>query len=281
MFTSKDRGKAIAVYSLAPVLGPSVGAVISGVMVQRTSWHWLFYTVSLADVAVQLLGIFSLKETYAPTLLSRKKARLIQETGNIMLYTEYDSKNKSFHEILSNALVRPFRLLGTQVIIQILAVYQAYLYGVSFLLLADFPNVWRNIYHESIEVGSFNYFSFTVGFAVASQIAARINDKIYIKLASNINGEDKPEFRVPLAIMSSFFVPLGLFLYGWSAQEHWHWVVPNIGVAIFSGAGLIVTQCLTAYTVDSYPRYTASALASVSTMKNLAGFTFPLFAPYM
>ena len=46
--------------------------------------------------------------------------------------------------------------------------------------------------------------------------------------------------------------------------------------------GIIVAyQCIQTYLVDSYTRFAASALAAAAFMRSLAGFGFPLFAPYM
>jgi hypothetical protein len=60
-------------------------------------------------------------ETYAPTLLQRKAARLRKETGNMELRTEYDTPGRKLSSILGVALLRPFRLLATQPIIQVIS----------------------------------------------------------------------------------------------------------------------------------------------------------------
>lgn len=73
-------------------------------------------------------------------------------------------------------------------------------------------------------------------------------------------------------------VPVGLFLYGWSAQHHTHWIVPNIGAAIFAIGLIISFQCAQTYVVDAYTRYAASASGAAAFVRTLAGFAFPLFA---
>ena len=35
------------------------------------------------------------------------------------------------------------------------------------------------------------------------------------------------------------------------------------------------------YTVDTYTRFAASAMAAVSVLRSIAAFAFPLFAPYL
>lgn len=40
--------------------------------------------------------------------------------------------------------------------------------------------------------------------------------------------------RMPLMMVTSLFVPVGLILYGWTADKHVFWLVPDIGVGIFA-----------------------------------------------
>jgi hypothetical protein len=162
-------------------------------------------------------------ETYAPTLLQRRAKRLRKETGNEKLHTEFDNPDRSLYNILSRAMIRPFRLLTTQPIIQVIAVYMAYLYGLMYLLLSTFPGLWRQQYHESVGISGLNYISMGLGFFLGTQITAPINDRIYRKLKKRNNNVGRPEFRVPLMFIGSVLIPIGLFWYGWSAEYRIHW----------------------------------------------------------
>ena len=64
-------------------------------------------------------------------------------------------------------------------------------------------------------------------------------------------------------------------------QYHTHWIGPNIGAAVFAAGVIIGFQCIQTYLVDSYTRFAASAIAAATVLRSLAGFGFPLFAPYM
>jgi hypothetical protein len=78
---------------------------------------------------------------------------------------------------------------------------------------------------------------------------------------------------------TAIIAPGGLLLYGISAHFKTHWIVPNIGAAMFA-AGLILSfQCAQTYVVDSYERYAASATGAAAFIRTMAGFSFPLFAP--
>lgn len=280
-FRAEERGKAIGIYSLAPLLGPAIGPIAGGFISENTSWRWIFRATSIADALIQIVGFFFLRETYAPKILLNKAKRLRKETGNDELRTEYEHPEKTLWNILKTSLSRPFILLGTQIIVQVLAVYMAFLYGMMYLVLSTFPSLWEIRYGESIGIGGLNYISLGVGFFLGSQITARMNDKIYKNLKKKNNGEGKPEFRVPMMPIGAALVPAGLFVYGWTAQYKTHWIGPNIGACMFAAGTIIGFQCIQTYIVDSYTRYAASAVGAATVLRSLAGFGFPLFAPYL
>ncbi|KAL1614680.1 hypothetical protein SLS54_009553 [Diplodia seriata] len=137
---TEERGKAIAVYSLAPFIGPAVGPIVGGLVTEHTTWRWVFWSVSIADVMVQILATIWLRETYAPAILAKKAKQLRKTTGNQNLRTEWQNPDHSFAKILRKNLVRPFIMLGTQPAIQVMALYRAYLYGVMYLVYAPPPH---------------------------------------------------------------------------------------------------------------------------------------------
>lgn len=192
-FTAEQRGKAISIYSLAPLLGPAVGPIAGGFITENTTWRWVFWATTIADALIQISGLFFLQETYAPVLLHRKKVAMIKETNNQALFTEYDHPERTLGATLRISLVRPFKLLGTQVIVQVLAVYMAFLYGLMYLVLSTFPGLWENVYGESISIGGLNYISLGLGFFIGTQVCAPAQDRIYRILKARNNGVGKPE----------------------------------------------------------------------------------------
>lgn len=229
------------------------------------------------------MGLFFLRESYGPKILRDRAIRLRKESGDESYQTEAERQKKSLPEILRVALIRPFRLLLTQPIVQVLALFMAYIYGIMYLVLSTFPSLWTSptYYNESIGIGGLNYISLGLGFWLGSQICAPLNDRIYRRLKARNNGVGKPEFRVPLLFVGAFFIPTGLFIYGWTAQYHCHWIAPNIGAVLFGTGTIVAFQCIQTYMVDTYTRFAASALAAGAFLRSLAGFGFPLFAPYM
>ena len=78
----EERGKAVGIYSLAPLLGPALGPLVGAWIAEKTIWRWVFWSTSITAVLFQISGLFFLQETFPPTLLKRKADRLREETGN-------------------------------------------------------------------------------------------------------------------------------------------------------------------------------------------------------
>jgi MFS family permease len=90
-----------------------------------------------------------------------------------------------------------------------------------------------------------------------------------------------PENRLIPIIPAMFAFPVGLLLYGWSLEEHLHWIVPAIST-IFCGFSLSTsTTPIMNYLVDIFGDRSASAVGAVLPLRYLAGAFMPIAAPYM
>ena len=203
-----------------------------------------------------------MRETYPPRILSLKAQKARVRTGDPRFHTKWENNDQTILHSIKKALIRPTILLGTQPIVQAIAIYMAYLYGLLYLVLTTLPTLWTQVYHESLGIAGLNYISLGIGYLIGTQATARLNDHIYQSLRHRSapqtevpkadEGEKapltplppgNPEFRLPLLVPGSILVPAGIFWYGWSAQAHLHWIMPNIGIAIFGIGMKIATQC--------------------------------------
>ena len=277
----EQRGRAVGIYSLAPILGPVIGPIAGGFIAEKTTWRWVFWSTSIVAGVIQAAGFIWLKETHAPTLLKQKRARLVRETGNTNLHVGPLGPTKSLLSNIGGALVRPSRMLATQPIVQVIALYMAYLFGLIYLIIAIFPQVWSDIYGESLGIGGLNYLALGLGAVTGAQINIQFVDRVYRHLKEKNGGIGRPEFRIPFMMLGSLLTPIGLFWYGWSVQGDVHWIMPDIGIAIFTAGAVLCLQSMQGYLIDSYSRFAASGIAAAVILRSLAGFGFPLFAPYL
>lgn len=171
----------------------------------------VFWASSIADALIQCVGIFFLKETYGPQLLHRKAKKLRKQTGDRSYRSEHELVDDTLANKLATSMVRPFRLLATQPIVQALAVFQAYVYGLTFLVYATFPTLWTARYGQSLGTSGLHYLSLSVGYTFGTQLIAPLNDRVYSMLKKKNHGVGKPEFRSPIMIPGSVALVAGLF----------------------------------------------------------------------
>ena len=70
-------------------------------------------------------------------------------------------------------------------------------------------------------------------------VCGALSDPVVKYLVKKNGGEPRPEYRLPALAVGGIIVPIGLFMYGWTAEHHNHWIVPIIGTG-FLGVGMVV-----------------------------------------
>lgn len=253
-------------------------------MAYRTTWRWMFWSTSIFQAVMIIVSFTAFQETYAPTILSRRAAELRKETGDSRYYTTYERAmaEKPIVSILGQALTRPLRLLAFHPVIQITAVISAVSYGILYIVLATFADLWTKQYHQSVEISGLHYMACALGEIAASQLGATVMDRYYRRMqARHPDGELAPEYRIPLSFPGTLVACIGFIVYGWTAQYRVHWIVVDIGIFVALFGEQLAGIPMQAYTMDAYPNHTSSALAATQFLRSLTAFLFPLFAPSM
>lgn len=170
------------------------------------------------DVVIQIIGLCLLRETYPPRLLQNRARRLRKETGDEKYVTQYELTEEPMAKKLKDCWIRPIKMLGTQPLVQGLAIFMAYVYGLTFIVYATFSTLWTNRYGQTMSQSGLHYIAPSIGFFIGTQLVAPLSDKIYKRLEERYNGEAKPEYRVVVAMPGTLLIIVGLLWYGWSAQ---------------------------------------------------------------
>ncbi|KAF3046290.1 hypothetical protein E8E11_005222 [Didymella keratinophila] len=237
----EQRGKSLGVYLLIPLLGAAVGPIIGGFMAGRTTWRWMFWSTSIFHTVMIAVSITAFKETYAPVILARRARKLRKTTGDARFHTE--------HERLS---------------------------------ADNFAQLWTDYYHIPVEMSGLHYLAVALGELVGAQVGAPMIDRFYRWKQSQHPGRDlAPEYRLPIIFPGALLAPVGLFIYGWTAEYRVHWVAVDIGVFIAMFGSQISGMAWQAYIMDAYADHTSSARAATQFSASLTAFLFPLFVPAM
>lgn len=202
---SKDeRGSALALYSLAPFIGPAVGPIAGGYITLYTTWRWIFWATSIADTFIQILAFLFLNETYHPAILGKVCKQKQEETGNMKLHTKWQTPDKTFGQILRRAMVRPFLMLATQPALQAMAIYRAYGYGIMYLMFSTFPMVFQKQYNQDIGTASLHYISLGLGFVLGLQISGPFQDRTYRYLKTHAIDPNTPFLPLLKTLRANF-----------------------------------------------------------------------------
>ena len=217
-----------------------------------------------------------LRETYAATVLERKAAKLRKETGN----PNYRSKLASDltpKKLFTHSIVRPLKMLICYPIVTAMCTYVAVLYGILYLLFATYSFVYSEVYGFSTSANGLVFIAGAIGTLAGLFYVGYLSDKT-LKGRAAVGKTIAPEDRLPFIIIipGSLTFPAGLFIYGWSAEKHAHWIIPQIGTAVTGFGSILIFIGIQTYLVDAFVEYAASVIGANAVLRGTAGALIPL-----
>ncbi|KAI0119299.1 MFS general substrate transporter [Daldinia grandis] len=273
----ENRGKAMAMFVVGPLLGPSIGPIIGGFVAQDIGWRWTFWIILIASGALGLVSLTFLRETNATVLLQRKTERLRRETGNMELTSKLDPK-LSPRELLTRSIVRPVKMAIFSPVTLLLSLYGGVLFGFVFLLFTTFPAIFKDQYGFGPSTAGLAYLGLGIGMLCGLFLFTIMSDRLLGQKGGNMLA--KPEQRLILMKWFAPIIPIGCFIYGWTAYYKTHWIFPEIGTFIIGVGGLFVILPSQAYLVDAFgPQAAASAMAANVVIRAPFGAFLTFIAP--
>lgn len=282
MWAPKARGTAVVFYAICVVGGPTLGPVIGSALLVNPNlgWRWTEYIQAIWVFTIAAAGIFTFPEMYGPVLLKRKAQRLRKETGNQALYHPHEKLKLDVKSIITKQFSRPLLMLFTEPMVTAIALYASFVYGLLFMTLEVFPIVFEDHRHWSPVVSTLPFLGLFVGVLSAAGVNLA-NQPRYRRICDAAGGRPVPEARLAPMAVGGFIFCIGLFWFGWTAQNSVFWFVPVLAT-VFIGAGfnIIFQQCIN-FLVDTYAIYAASAVSANTILRSFMGAGFPLAAQPM
>lgn len=115
----------------------------------------------------------------------------------------------------------------------------AFIYGLLYLFLTAYAEVFQGIYGMNAGVGGLPYFGMVLGELIAFTVIVFMNPGYVKKLKAN-NNIPVPEWRIPPAILGSILFSIGLFWFGWAGYKRdIPWIAPTLS-GLFTGFGIFM-----------------------------------------
>jgi hypothetical protein len=169
-----------------------------------------------------------------------------------------------------------------------MTLYQAFVYGILYIVFSSYPIIFREQRHWKLGLSSLPFLGMMVGVFMGSAMivtrtvfAQQASLKKMAEDPSGVAQTPAPELRLPLMMVGSVLLPIGLFIFGWTSAPH----IPVVGMIIgslFIGAGLLcIFVTAMTYILDVYSHIANSALGANTIVRSFFAAGFPLFASYM
>ncbi|KAJ1333936.1 MFS transporter DHA1 family multidrug resistance protein [Microdochium nivale] len=277
LFSPAYRGFAMAGYAMAVVGGPTVGPIVSAVVVAQPhlGWRWTEYITGILQSSVLLLAVTYVDETYPSKLLVAKAIRLRHETGNWALHAKFEEWDVGISELAHKFLVRPLQLLGTPICL-LVALYASFCYGILYMQLGAVPIIFHDVRGWAPVASTLPFLAICLGSFLGAAVNA-YNQVLYNKTYHASGDRAVPEKRLPPMMLGSVLFAAGQFLTGWTgANRSIHWTAP-VGGLLLTGLGFnTIFQAALNYLVDTFQMYAASAVAANTFLRSCFAAAFPL-----
>ncbi|KAI0999736.1 putative efflux pump [Podosphaera aphanis] len=262
---------------------PVVGAWL--VQSETISWRWTDWIAVILSGATFIVTFFFMPETYSPTLLSWKAAKLRKLTG-FNKYMAPIEMQSSLAERLKANLLRAFMMCTREYIVIFLGLWLVIVYVVVFGLLAGMHFLFAETYGFSLgQVGTV-FTAIAVGIALNTALALVYSYDHYqrsakLKKEKGSFEQLEPEYRMLPAFPLALGLPASLFWLGWSNKPSispWSGIMA-VSLFGFSWAGIYV--CVYHYIFDTYSIYAGSALASITFVRYFFAGSIQIISPDM
>ncbi|KIM38587.1 hypothetical protein M413DRAFT_447793 [Hebeloma cylindrosporum] len=278
------RGPAMTLFTASVFLGPVLGPIIAGFIIQSSvTWRWVFWVMLIFAGVCSIVMFIFMPETYSPIILQKKVKRLRKEdpVGSKHLYCEHEKQDWSYMGVIRRTLFRPAKMLVLEPILLLITIYTAVVYGLLYALFQAFPIVFVTRRGFTISQNGLIFIGVGIGTTVGS-IINHLTTRHYPALIKKWKGFPPPENRLYGAMVGSPALVVGIFWFGWTGEfSTVPWYVPAIST-IFVGAGIgLIFMSFLSYLVDTYLMYSASAFAANTAVRSAVAAAFPLFTTQM
>ncbi|KAK0478275.1 MFS general substrate transporter [Armillaria novae-zelandiae] len=267
IWDARTRGKALAIFTVAPFAGPALGPTVAGfISVAGVSWRWLFWVLTIFAGVCWVLILVAIPETYRYAyIFSTPKLEMIG------IMPQWKKTRKTLAQQVEHVLARPFKIL-----------FQEPMLMASTLYLSAYPIVFTVGHGFNAGISGLMFLPIMLGGVTAVIGYLLIWNPRYEKEMARCAPEPvPPEYRLHMAIYASPLFAVSFFWFGWTSFPSISYWAPLMAGYVMGFSISWIFLSFFNYIIDTYLMIAASALAANTVCRSLFGAAFPLFATQM
>lgn len=156
MFITEERGSAMSILSLAPLLGPVLGPIAGGYLSETIGWRWVLWLAASFAAVIEIAFAILFRETYKVQILRKKARRMRKQTGNHLYRSEYDQK-VDLKSLTISSIGRPLRMMILSPMIFLLSLYTSVVFAYTYVVFTTMTEIFQTNYGFSTGSASLTF----------------------------------------------------------------------------------------------------------------------------
>jgi MFS family permease len=142
MFVPEQRGTGLTLIMFTPLIGGTLGPIISGAVLQTLGWRAIVWISVVMASICQILFLTFFQETYKVQILRRRAARLSLEIGGF----EKNKRPTVDMASLGHSIMRPAVVLLNSSVLAALLLFGSYMFSHFYIVSTTLPEILEDIY---------------------------------------------------------------------------------------------------------------------------------------
>ncbi|CAI6332900.1 unnamed protein product [Periconia digitata] len=238
LYAPGKRTRPMAWYSVGTMMSPTLGPVLGGLITGGLDWRWVFWIATILAGLCVILLFFLLEETHQATLTRRAVSRTTDSSQGMNVKPSlFDTSSTNWKAMNVPSLLRRSIILPAKIARHshalVILVFIGIFNGLVNMILSSLGSVFQFQYGFPPTTAGLAYLGLGIGGVCGLATTPHISD-FFSKRRPHQDGSKRPQHALPMMIIGGPMSSIGLWWYGWSTQAKVHWMVPIIGLAIFS-----------------------------------------------
>lgn len=164
MFANDERGGALSLLFLAPLIGGAFGPMIGSAVAERYGWRAVIWMTVVVASACELLFLLCFRETYKVAILRRRARALASHAAGSgkAFKTAFDEAEDGLRDQessewtkLRDAVLRPAIVLCSSGVLMAMSLFSSVVFTFFYIYSTTFSDILIDLYHlPPLTVGS-------------------------------------------------------------------------------------------------------------------------------